>query len=52
MVNAAEAVATVLDSKYFEIVLGHNQAEHRNWGNNITGLQTNIIYCHINGLKT
>ena len=28
-----------------------NQAEYRNRGNYITGLQTNRIYCHINGLK-
>ena len=28
-----------------------NRAEYRNWENNITNLQTNIIYCHINGLK-
>ena len=34
------------------MVFGQNRAEYRNWGNNITGLQTNRIYCHINGLKT
>ena len=52
MVNVAVAVVAVLDSKYFEVVLGQNQAEYRNWGNNTMGLQTNRIYCHINGLKT
>ena len=34
------------------MVFGQNRAEYRNWGNDITGLQTNRIYCHINGLKT
>ena len=29
-----------------------NQAEYRNQGNNIKGLQTNRIYCHISVLKT
>ena len=29
-----------------------NRAEYGNGGNDITGLQTNITYCHINGLKT
>ena len=52
MVNVVVAVTTVLDNKYFEFVFRQNQAEYRNWGNNITGLQTNRIYCHINGLKT
>ena len=33
-------------------LFGQNRAEYRNWGNDITGLQTNRIYCHINGLKT
>ena len=52
MVNVVVAVTAVLDNKYFEVVFGLNRAEYRNWGNNITGLQTNRIYCHINGLKT
>ena len=52
MVNVAVAVTAVLDNKYFEVVFGQNRAEYRNWGNDITGLQTNRIYCHINGLKT
>ena len=29
-----------------------NRAEYKNGGNNIMGLQTNRICCHINGLKT
>ena len=33
-------------------LFGQNRAEYRNWGNDITGLETNRIYCHINGLKT
>ena len=52
MVNVAVAVTAVLDNKYFEVVFRQNRAEYRNWGNDITGLQTNRIYCHINGLKT
>ena len=52
MVNVTVAVAAILDNKYFEVVFGQNRAEYRNWGNDITGLQTNRIYCHINGLKT
>ena len=50
--NVAVAGKAVLDNKYFEVVFGQNRAEYRNWGNDITGLQTNRIYCHINGLKT
>ena len=52
MVNVVVAVTAVLYNKYFEVVFGQNRAEYRNWGNDITGLQTNRIYCHINGLKT
>ena len=52
MVNVAVAVTAVLDNKYFEVVFGQNRGEYRNRGNDITGLQSNIIYCHINGLKT
>ena len=33
-------------------MFGQNGAEYKNWGNGIRGLQTNKIYCHINGLKT
>ena len=40
-----------LRNKYIDI-FRQNRAEYRNWGNDITGLQTNRIYCHINGLKT
>ena len=50
--NVAVVVTAVLDNKYFEVVFGQNRAEYRNWGNDITGLRTNRIYCHINGLKT
>ena len=50
--NVALAGKAVLDNKYFEVVFGQNRTEYRNWGNDITGLQTNRIYCHINGLKT
>ena len=50
--NVAVAVAAVLNNKYFEVVFGQNRAEYRNWENDTTGLQTNKIYCHINGLKT
>ena len=35
-----------------QIIFGQNRAEYRNWRNDITGLQTNRIYCHVNGLKT
>ena len=42
----------VLDNKYFEVIFLQNRAEYRNWGSNITGLKTNRIYSHINGLKT
>ena len=52
MVNVVVVVTAVLDNKYFEVVFRQNRAEYRNWGNDITGLQTNRIYCHINGLKT
>ena len=50
--NVAVAVKAVLDNKYFEVAFWQNRAEYRNWGNDITGSQTNRIYCHINGLKT
>ena len=33
-------------------LFAQNRAEYRNRGNDITGLQTKRIYCHINGLKT
>ena len=42
----------VLDNKYFEVAFWQNRAEYKNLGKDITGLQTNRIYCHINGLKT
>ena len=48
----AVAVTAVLDNKYFEIVFAQNRAEYRYRGNDITGLQTKRIYCHINGLTT
>ena len=52
MVNVAVAVTAVLDNKCFEVVFAQNLAEYRNRGNDVTGLQTNRINCHINGLKT
>ena len=52
MVNVGVAVTAVLYNKYFEDVFGQNRAEYRNRENDITGLQTNRIYCNINGLKT
>ena len=43
---------SVLKHMFEGLLFGQNRAEYRNWGNNITALQTNRIYCHINGLKT
>ena len=40
------------DLEYHQHIFGQNRAEYRNWGKDITGLQTNRTYCHINGLKT
>ena len=37
---------------HFSWLFEQNRAEYRDWGNDITGLQTNRIYCHTNGLKT
>ena len=52
MLNVAVAVTAVLDNKCFEVVFAQNLTEYRNRGNDVTGLQTNRINCHINGLKT
>ena len=52
MVNVVVVETAVLGNKYFEVVFRQNRAECRNWGKDKTGLQTNRIYCHINGLKT
>ena len=42
-------VKTVINQRYR--LFGENRAEYRNWGTDTTGLQTNRIYCQINGLK-
>ena len=34
------------------MLFAKNRAEYRNRGMDTMGLQTNQIYCHINGLKT
>ena len=52
MVNVVATVTAVLENKYSEVVFGQNRAEYRNRRNDITSLQINRIYCHINGLKT
>ena len=50
--NLMNLVHCQKDREYHQHILGQNRAEYRNWGKDITGLQTNRTYCHINGLKT
>lgn len=51
MVSLVVTVTGILDDNYFEVIFLQNRKNDRNGAGDTTGLQTNKIYCYIDGLK-